>query len=227
LGLAGSVLAGGCGNVGELREHFRGETPRETYEHALGAAGLMETALGRDWLAAAQRALAEPHPIRPPYREAGYLPPEQPTAIGYLLTARRGQEVTVELGLPADPAALIFSEAYRVLDDSARTLRLVAAADSLARRAEFEARRDGDYVVRIQPELLRGGRYTLTISAAGSLAFPVQGASTRNIASGFGAPRDGGRRDHHGVDIFAPRGTPALAAAAGYVRRVRETPRGG
>ncbi|HEY8469526.1 MAG TPA: M23 family metallopeptidase [Longimicrobiales bacterium] len=227
LGLAGSVLAAGCGNVADVRERFRGETPRETYEHALGVAGLTETALGRDWLAAAGRALAEPHPIRLPYREAGYLPPEQPTAIGYLLTARRGQQITVELELHADSAALVFIEVYRLLDDSARTLRLVAAADSVARRTEFEAQRDGSYVVRIQPELLRGGRYALTISAAGSLAFPVEGASARSIASGFGAPRDGGRREHHGVDIIAPRGTPVLAAISGYVRRVRETPRGG
>jgi murein DD-endopeptidase MepM/ murein hydrolase activator NlpD/SH3-like domain-containing protein len=228
LGLAGSVLAGGCAaDVEELRERFRGETPREAYEHALDVAGLTETALGRDWLAAAERALADPHPIRLPYREAGYLPPEQPTAIGYLLTARRGQQITVELELHADTAALVFIEVYRVLDDSARTLRLVAAGDSLARRAEFEARRDGKYVVRIQPELLRGGRYALTISTAGSLAFPVAGASTGSIASRFGAPRDGGLREHHGVDIFAPRGTPVLAAISGYVRRVRETPRGG
>src|SRR5690606_28820382 len=203
-------------------------TPRETYEHALDVSGLTETALGRDWLAAAVRALAEPQPIRTPYLETGYLPPEQPTAIGYRVSARRGQDVTVELELHADTPALVFIEAYQVVEeDTARTLRRFAAADSLERSIAFEARRDADYVVRIQPELLRGGRYTLTIRAEGSLAFPVQGASTRNIASGFGAPRDGGRRDHHGVDIFAPRGTPWLGAAAGYVRRVRETPRGG
>ena len=60
-----------------------------------------------------------------------------------------------------------------------------------------------------------------------ALAFPVSGAADKSIQSGFGAPRDGGVREHHGIDIFAPRGTPVLAAAAGVVTRVRETPRGG
>jgi peptidoglycan LD-endopeptidase LytH len=55
----------------------------------------------------------------------------------------------------------------------------------------------------------------------------VEGHTTGHIQSFFGAARDGGRREHHGVDIFAPRGTPVLAAGPGVVRRVRETPIGG
>ena len=81
--------------------------------------------------------------------------------------------------------------------------------------------------IRLQPELLRGGRYSLTLKAEPALAFPVQGGANKSIQSGFGAPRDGGVREHHGIDIFAPRGTPVLAAARGYVTRVNETPRGG
>ena len=48
-----------------------------------------------------------------------------------------------------------------------------------------------------------------------------------SIQSVFGAERDGGRRQHHGVDIFARRGTPVLSASDGRVSRVRETPVGG
>jgi hypothetical protein len=59
------------------------------------------------------------------------------------------------------------------------------------------------------------------------LAFPVEGRDSDAILSRFGAPRDGGRRDHHGVDIFAPRGTPVLAAASGRITRVREGGLGG
>jgi len=43
----------------------------------------------------------------------------------------------------------------------------------------------------------------------------------------FGAPRDGGRREHHGVDIFAPRHTPFIAPAKSTVRYVGEGGIGG
>lgn len=44
---------------------------------------------------------------------------------------------------------------------------------------------------------------------------PVPGSS---VSSSFGAPRSGGRT-HKGIDLFATRGTPVLAAQAGTVTR--------
>jgi hypothetical protein len=59
------------------------------------------------------------------------------------------------------------------------------------------------------------------------LRVPVEGAGRPDIQSFFLAPRDGGQRDHHGVDIFARRGTPVVAAAGGIVTSVGSNTLGG
>jgi hypothetical protein len=55
----------------------------------------------------------------------------------------------------------------------------------------------------------------------------VQGKNSRAIQSVWGDVRDGGRRSHEGVDIFAPRGTPVLAPVEGLVTAVRDRGLGG
>jgi SH3-like domain-containing protein len=79
----------------------------------------------------------------------------------------------------------------------------------------------------VQPELLRSGSYTITIVTRPSVSFPVQGKDSRAVQSFWGAERDAGARRHEGVDIFAPRGTPAIAGTKGIVTRVNVTPIGG
>jgi murein DD-endopeptidase MepM/ murein hydrolase activator NlpD len=51
----------------------------------------------------------------------------------------------------------------------------------------------------------------------GRIEMPVFGVSPEELQNTFGAPRDGGRRRHRGIDIFAPRGTPAIAASSGQI----------
>lgn len=60
-----------------------------------------------------------------------------------------------------------------------------------------------------------------------ALAMPVDGARVERVANTWQAPRDGGRRRHHGQDIFARRGTPVRSATDGYVVRIGEDSLGG
>ena len=49
------------------------------------------------------------------------------------------------------------------------------------------------------------------------MAYPLP--SRVGIGSVYGAPRDGGKRRHKGVDLFQPRGTPVLATEDGVIGR--------
>lgn len=59
-----------------------------------------------------------------------------------------------------------------------------------------------------------------------ALPVPVEGVAAARIADTFGAPR-GRDRVHHGVDIFAKRGTAVLSSTDGVVASVREGGLGG
>src|SRR5690606_11205988 len=58
-------------------------------------------------------------------------------------------------------------------------------------------------------------------------ANPVAHAAKQHIGSFFGDARDGGGRQHEGIDIFAARHTPVVAAADGRVHRVGTSRLGG
>ena len=202
-------------------------TPYNAYVEALKGAGLAQSALGRDWIRAGERALAAATPVVLPIEESGYWPDAEPQAVAFRVALERGRKLLLTTTLTPPGNARLFIDIFRLPEDELDSLRHVVSADSNATSLEFEPRRTGDYLIRIQPELLRGGRYALSVRAEPALSFPVHGRGNSAIQSGFGAPRDGGARDHHGIDIFAPRGTPVLAAAQGYVTRVNETTRGG
>ncbi len=227
------VAVGGCGfwlgrqSLPELRERLAPPTPHERYALRLEEAGLDAAALGRLWSRAAARALDEAPPVEAPFRESGYLDSSRPDAVGYRFDARVGQRLTFQVRLDPPTNTLLFLDLFRVPEDSADAPVPVASADSGALRLVHEPERDGEYIVRVQPELLRGGRYILTATAEPTLAFPVSGSGVAGVRSFFGDPRDGGSRDHHGIDIFARRGTPVIAATAGVVRSMRTTPIGG
>jgi murein DD-endopeptidase MepM/ murein hydrolase activator NlpD len=211
----------------ELRERFVAATPHEAYERRLRDAGLDQVAAGRLWQRAAARALTDAPRAEAPFRETGYLDPERPEAVGYRFRAEAGRRLRVELDLEPPTNALVFLDLFRIPTDTTRAPVRVASAEEGQREIVHEPNRDADYLVRVQPELLRGGRYTLRVSSEPTMAFPVFDADLEDVHSVFGDPRDGGDREHHGIDIFAERGTPVVAAAAGQVRSVRTTPRGG
>jgi peptidoglycan LD-endopeptidase LytH len=200
------------------------DTPHESYARALKAAGLMDTALGRDWIAAAERALAEPVVATLPVSVSVRHAETDPRAYGYRLELERGRVLVVEASFDAGEAR-VFIDLFRVAGDGTRT-RVTSAGEG-SRTLEHEARREGVYIVRIQPELLRGGALKIGQRTTASLTFPVSGRDVRAVKSYFLDPRDGGSRDHHGVDIFAPRDTPVVAAADGFVTNVGRNSLGG
>ncbi len=217
-----------CEQAEMLEDRFRDLTPYEAYQENLAVAGLHETALALDWAAAGREALEDPIEVGLPFEEEAYITADDPLAVGYRVHVPRGRKLTFAVAIDSDEGTRLFIDLFRVPNDEEDPLRPVFSADSVAGIYEHEDPwRAGDYILRVQPELLRGGTYRIILTQEAQYAFPVEGHGMGAIQSVFGAPRDAGRRQHHGVDIFARRGTPVLAAAAGTTYRVSDTNIGG
>ena len=221
--LAGWLSA--CSGVGPTTNLFRPASLHDQYGQSLKEAKLDRTALGTDWLVAGQRALQDSLKISVPYRESGYFSANKAFAIGYRLDAQRGDRFLVRVETQGQKTTQVFIDVF-ALEDRNRT-NLIASSKADTNVLAWEPRKTLTYLIRIQPELLRSGNYTLTITREPALAFPVQGRDSRQISSYFGVPRDGGRRRHEGVDIFAPKGTPAVAAVNGVISGVGTNKLGG
>jgi peptidoglycan LD-endopeptidase LytH len=142
--------------------------------------------------------------------------------MGYAVSLRRGQRYVVEVA--ADQPDQVFIDVFRKLEDEFQPLASAGQGESAV---TVEIPSDGEYIVRVQPTLEARFSMVLTFHSEPTLALPVLGAQPASIQSFFGAVRDGGRRSHHGVDIFAQRGTAVTAAADGFVTKVGTNALGG
>ena len=207
---------------------FGKKTPHEQYEKKIKDAGLKETALGDAWLKTAAITLSNPLDISLPYSETGYFADDRANGIGLRFRAKRGQKLKISLTKkPVENFAMYVDlwQSYSASEN--KTPKFLLAADTINLSLEYVVTEDSAFIVRIQPELLKEGEYTLTIIAGPSLAFPVSPKVKSNIGSFFGTGRDNGERKHEGIDIFAPVHSPAVASANGVVTRVNENALGG
>jgi peptidoglycan LD-endopeptidase LytH len=207
-----------CGKGGV----FGSRTPHEKYSKMLSESGMKNTVPGRAWLEAAEKALNDPLEVETPYAETGYFITTIPRAVGLLFAPRRGEKLSFEFSRQMQGNNL-FVDLWKINASGKRDL--VKSLDSSEQRWSYDVKKDEKLLLRIQPQLLVGGEYTVSVTVGPSLAFPVPG-NEKNIGSLWGAPRGGGRL-HEGIDIFAARGTPAVAVDNGTVSSVTNNRLGG
>ena len=232
-------LPSGPATSGVLPLPYAPRFAHQAYGYALVQTGLRQNALARDWLVAAENALASPEPIAAPYDVVSSFTDAAPAARGYRLSLRDGQRVRMDAQSDAGARREVFIDLFRAtgagLEHVASSLPVASAGAIDLQPLELDVLEPADYVLRVQPALAPTGNETggaehrvrVRVLTSPLLAFPVAGADSRAIWSEFGAERDGGARAHRGVDIFAPRGTTALAATDAWVTRVETTRVGG
>lgn len=201
---------------------FSKQTPREKYIDQLKKRS-SESSVA--WEATAKFALRNPVNIPAPYAENGYFSGKFTDAVAFRFSAKAGQAVNIKLQQTGNPALTTFTDLWDANDTSA--LELLESADTTLNKISHNSTRDQDYIFRMQPAAADSGRYELTITLAPMLDFPIAADTKSNIGSLWGVDRDAGARRHEGIDIFAKKGSNAVAVADGYISRTGETNLGG
>lgn len=194
-----------------------GWSPRDLFIWRLRVAGLLDSPLGQRWAEAADRAGEQPVQADGQYRITEAFASNEVEAHVYQVSLERGEKLIWQFSRldTADSRLYASLERREKNDQEWSTVTDLDADDSTNSQAVSKA---GDYRIVLQPELFASAEYSLAMANGGSLPFPVEGATQRDIGSFFGVDRDGGARKHHGVDVFAERGTPVTAVIDGYVR---------
>lgn len=194
-----------------------GWSPRDLFVWRLRLAGLLDSPLGQQWVGAVARASEQPLRVGDQYRTSEAFKDDQVEAHVYELALDRGEKLVWQLSRLDTSGSRLYASLERHKSDGQgwSTIKKLNA-DGVTK--SWVAPQPGIYRIVLQPELFARVEYSLAIATGGSLPFPVEAASQGNIGSSFGASRDGGAREHHGVDIFAKRGTPVKAVIDGRVQ---------
>ncbi len=212
----------GCSKLNKATDLLTNPTAKERYQRDFG----ISDELFLLWEDQVQIALKDSVEVDLPFLQTGHFKPRNFPVYSYNLNLKTGEEldVIVETDSVTD---LVFIELYELQNDSLKTYKKIADSDYGMLNFSKEIEQPGTFKIIVQPGIETSTPFTIKMKTTPVYAFPVAGGKNTNIQSFWGAVRDGGRRSHEGVDIFAPRGTPVVAVTNGRIASSGEKGLGG
>lgn len=175
------------------------------------------------WERAYQSALADKLDVKLPYGEKGKFNPGLNVAYSYNVGLQEGEVLVAEI-VQDQPGQRVFIE---ILEYDSSGFRSIAENRIGENKLAAAGETSGLFKVIIQPEAGATGNFFVSLNKKPMYLFPVAGKGNAAIQSFWGAVRDGGKRSHEGVDIFAKKGTPVVAVSDGTITRACDQGIGG
>ncbi|QNJ97302.1 peptidoglycan DD-metalloendopeptidase family protein [Constantimarinum furrinae] len=215
------VLSLSCRQIQKATDVITNPTAREVYERNF----YKEDSRYLAWKEAYTRARKDSLEIDLPYSEAGQFSSSHHSVYSYGLSLKEGEQLLVYID-PVSDSTEVFLDLFQK-KDSLFSEKPVASSQPGEHFLLYEVNESARYLLVLQPEMDSDSQFQTKIYTNPQYYFPVAGAGNKNIQSFWGASRDGGRRSHKGVDIFAKRGTPVVAATEGRISFTGERGLGG
>lgn len=191
-----------------LPNNFPTRSPRVAYEKKL----TRKFPMLAGWQAAHESALLKPREVKLPHGGRGNFNLTAFPVYSYKFDLQAGEVLEAEV-LADSLGQNIFIDLYAANDKTDPIESNGRNTNSL----QFTVRESKSYVLTIQPEAGADNKCIVLINKRPVYGFPVAGKGNSAIQSFWEAPRDGGKRRHEGIDIFAKKGTPVVAVTDGYV----------
>lgn len=213
------VLLSSCTKIRDL---ISPPTPRELYSREFDK----ENPLLVAWEQAYETSLSDSLAMLLPYSETGQFQPNSIHVYSYDIELEQGETFHFEVRVDSLDSR-IFIDLFKQVNDSLDTYEIIERNEPADRALQFNVRETGIYKIVIQPALDVRTPFAWIAYTQPAYLFPVAGYDNSAIMSFWGDARDAGRRQHEGIDIFAPRGTPVVAATDGRIRYTGERGLGG
>lgn len=213
------VVAVSCSKIVKVTDAITNPSAREVYAREFKD----DKTLFNNWENSYKAAFNDSIQIYLPYGEKGIFRAKSNAVFNYVVKMEEGEVLTANV--VADSIGnRVFIDFFQMSDSIYRPFADNEAGSKILTK---EIKDGGMYKVIIQPEIAAGGKFFININKQPAYGFPVAGKSNDAIGSFWGGERDGGKRTHEGIDIFAKRGTPVVAVTDGIVSRTGDRGLGG
>ena len=157
-----------------------------------------------------------------PYQEHINVSDSSFIALSYLFRIEEGTSLSLTVS-PKDSLQKVFYSIY----DSDDVENPIEEGFFQQRKNTTTFESNGKYKIVLQPMVKKETYFDIALEPKSNYKFPVADSDNKAIQSFWAAPRDGGKRSHQGIDIFAKLGTPVIAATSGYITYTGEKGLGG
>ena len=201
-----------------ISDIFVRPTEKEIYVRQFEGDSIFQLKWNNAYLAAKNDSLH----VNLPYQEQINVSDSSFIAVSYLFTIKEGTSLTIKVS-PKDSLQKVFYSIY----DSDDVENPIEEGFFHQRKNTTTFKSNGEYQIVLQPMVKKETYFDIALEPKSNYKFPVADSDNKAIQSFWAAPRDGGKRSHQGIDIFAKRGTPVIAATSGYITYTGEKGLGG
>lgn len=213
------LIISGCSGITKITDAITKPSARELYSREFKD----NLVAFESWNRAYQTALSDSLLVPLPYAEKGFFFRENAVAYSYNIQMQEGEILTVETQKDSISQRVFID----ILEFKNGKFNSVETNELGTDGLQHPINDSGIYKVVVQPELMSNSPFVLIINKRPQYAFPVAGKGNAAIQSFWGFERDGGKRSHEGIDIFAKRGTPVIAVTDGTITRTGNSGLGG